>query len=76
MKGAHMEDKKIPDELLQQISGGTLPDNWQQLADMYASMYLKMYKGVTYEKACEMLKSYFPDPEDQKLLFEYIKKYF
>lgn len=71
-----MSNKTIPDELLSQISGGTLPENWKDLVDTYASFYLKQYKGVTYEKACEMLATYFPDPEDQEQIFEYIKKFF
>jgi len=72
-----MENNILPDELLDLVSGGrTLPDNWEQIADQLAPSYKKQYPNVTYEEACRMIKVYFPDKDDQKLIFEYIKKYF
>ena len=73
-----MENKiEVPMELLELAAGGrTLPDNWEEIADSLAPQYQKMYKDITYEQACMMVKQLLPDPEDQELLFEYLKKYF
>ena len=66
----------ISDDVLEKISGGVLPQGWEKIVDMYAPSYLKQYEGITYEKACELIATYITDEEDQKLVFEYIKKYF
>ena len=68
----------INDEELNKVIGGrTLPKNWEKIADMMAPEYVKKYKGkINYAEACEMAKQYFPDLEDQALIFEYLKKYF
>lgn len=55
----------------------SLPFGWRKMADMIAPTYLKKYEGkVNYSEACEMVKEYFPNPKDQELIFEYMKKYF
>lgn len=63
---------------LEDISGGKLPDNWQTMADQLIPMYLNdpQYQGITYEQACELLKSYVKDPDDYKAICDYAKKYF
>lgn len=74
-----MAEKKIlNDNELASISGGrTLPEGWEKIADMLAPSYIKQYQGkVDYAGACELVKSYLNDPEDQELIFEYMKKYF
>lgn len=73
-----MEKKiELTDELLDQVAGGTiLPDNWKEIIDANAPLYLNMYKGITYEEACVKIKEFLTDPQDYKLVCEYIKKYF
>ena len=63
---------------LEGISGGTLPENWQTMADQLIPMYLNdpQYQGITYEQACELLKSFITDPDDYAAICEYAKKYF
>ena len=73
-----MEKKmELTDELLDQVAGGTdLPKDWKSIIDANAQIYLNMYKGITYEEACKLIQSFLTDPEDVKLVCEYIKKYF
>lgn len=67
----------INDNELNKVSGGrTLPENWEKIADKLAPGLLKQYKGITYDAACELVKTYLPDPEDQALVYDYMKKYF
>ena len=68
---------QIKDDDLSKVAGGrTLPDGWEKTADMFAPSYRKQYPDVTYAEACDMVKVYFSDSEDQELIFEYMKKYF
>ena len=71
-----MEKNKLNDELLESVSGGVLPKNWQQIADSLYPQYKQMYPNITYEEACVLLEQYFKDPNDLALIKEYIKKYF
>ena len=78
-----MEKKKLemlPDDFLDNVSGGTLPDGWEKTVDQMAPMYLAQYKGITYEEACAKLDKellpYLESPEDIDPIKEYIKKYF
>ena len=68
----------INDDELNKVSGGrTLPEGWEKTADAIAPTYMRKYQGkVNYAEACEMVKGYLSDPEDQELVFEYMKKYF
>ena len=74
----NMEDKKeLSLDSLDSISGGSeLPDNWEQLAEKLAPMYLKKYEGKTFEEACDIVRTFLKDPEDQEKIINYIKKYF
>lgn len=68
--------EKLTDELMNMVSGGTLPKGWEKMADSLAPMYMKQYPDVTYEEAVEILRSFVTDDEDFELLKEYMKKYF
>lgn len=74
----NMEDKKeLSLDLLDSVSGGSeLPDNWEQLAEKLAPMYLKKYADKTFEEACDIVRTFLKDPEDQEKIINYIKKYF
>ena len=74
----NMEDKKeLSLDSLDSVSGGSeLPDNWEQLAEKLAPMYLKKYAGKTFEEACDIVRTFLKDPEDQEKIINYIKKYF
>lgn len=74
----NMEDKKeLSLDSLDSVSGGSeLPDNWEQLAEVLAPMYLKKYAGKTFEEACDVVRSFLKDPEDQEKIINYMKKYF
>ena len=74
----NMEDKKeLSLDALDSVSGGSeLPDDWEQLAEKLAPMYLKKYAGKTFEEACDIVRTFLKDPEDQEKIINYIKKYF
>ena len=71
-----MSNKKLPDEFLNAISGGTLPTGWEQMADQMAPSLREQYPDITYDEACTMLASYISDPADQELIKDYMKKFF
>lgn len=66
----------IKDEELEAISGGVLPEGWQELVDKLAPVYMKQYKNATYDMACKLIAEQLTDKDDQALIFEYIKKFF
>ena len=70
------DNKKIPDELLDLVSGGTLPNGWENIADMMVPTYKKMYPNITFNEAMEMVKQYFTDENDIALIRGYLSKYF
>lgn len=71
-----MNKNMLPDELMNLVSGGVLPENWEQIADSLAGSFKMMYPNATYEEALEILKTYCTDPEDYQKIAEYMKKYF
>jgi len=68
--------KKLPDEFLNLVSGGTLPEGWEEIADQMAPAYLAQYPNITFEEASAMLKQYVTDPDDFAAIQNYMKKYF
>ena len=67
----------LKDDDLNKVTGGrTLPEGWEKIADMWAPAYMKQYPDVTYAEACDIVRENCSDPEDQELIFEYMKKYF
>ena len=70
------KENMIKDEELELISGGVLPEGWEKIVDQYAPLYIKQYKNVTYDEACNLIAKQLTDKDDQALIFEYIKKFF
>ncbi len=68
--------QKISDDNLDKVTGGSLPNGWENIADMIAPSYLKQYPNITWEEACEILKTYVSDPSDYEAIKNYMKKYF
>ena len=66
----------LSDEIMNQISGGALPEGWEQMADQMAPSMKAQYPDMTYEEACAMLSQFFTDPADIAAISEYMKKYF
>ncbi len=66
----------LSDEVMDQISGGVLPDGWEQLADSMAPQMKAQYPDMSYEEACAMLAQFFDDPADIAAISEYMRKYF
>ena len=62
--------QKISDDNLDKVTGGSLPDGWENIADMIAPSYLKQYPNITWEEA------YVSDPSDYEVIKNYMKKYF
>lgn len=71
-----MKDNMVNDEFLDKVSGGTLPENWQQTAYTLIPQYKKIYPNATYQDACNMLKLYFKDPNDYAEVCEFAKQFF
>lgn len=73
-----MKENYIPDDLLQQISGGEsmLPENWQEQAMQYIPLYKNMYKNITFAQACDKVRETFPDPGDQEKIIEFLRQFF
>ena len=71
-----MAEVKLPDEFLDAVSGGVLPEGWEKMADEMAPSLRAQYPDVTYEEACAMIAAYVSDPADQEAIKEYMRKYF
>ncbi len=72
-----MVDSKysVNENNLEKVIGGmALPKNWKVLAKMYEKVILEKFGDLTYEQACDVVREYFPDEADQRVLFEYIKE--
>lgn len=48
-----MAEVKLPDEFLDAVSGGVLPEGWEKMADEMAPGLRAQYPDVTYEESCE-----------------------
>lgn len=71
-----MTDKKLPDELLEAVSGGVLPAGWQNMVEMMYPQYRKIYPGITLDEAMVMIGKYIKDEKDLNDIRNYISKYF
>lgn len=71
-----MAEMKLPDEFLDAVNGGVLPEGWEKMADEMAPALRQQYPDVTYEQACEMLAQYIDDPADREAIKAYMRKYF
>ena len=66
----------IPDELLDKIGGGTLPEGWETIVDSYYPQYAALYPNYSYDEACTELRKYITDENDANQICQYIKKFF
>lgn len=70
------DNKQLPDELLDMVSGGTLPAGWEKLADLLLPKYRAMYPNVTFDEAMDLVRQNFTDENDIKAIEGYLSKLF